>query len=62
MLPFVCEVTLCLIVSYHFALLVLQREPITNRRREDAEAARRQETARRVHKVRDLKHIAPRSH
>ena len=30
MLPFLCEVTLCCIVSYHFALLVMKREPRSN--------------------------------
>jgi hypothetical protein len=35
MFPFLCEITLCCIVSYHVALLFISREP---RPRRDANA------------------------
>ena len=32
MIPFLCEITLCCIVSYHFALLVMQSEKRSDNR------------------------------
>ena len=41
MFPFLCEIALCFIVSYHVALLFLSHEPRTNREGADPEAAGR---------------------
>jgi len=47
MLPFLCEITLCFIVSYHVALLFLSRERRETRGAGDAEAtSRRRQSGR----------------
>ena len=47
MLPFLCEITLCFIVSYHVALLFLSRERHETRGGADAEAtSRRRQSGR----------------
>lgn len=47
MLPFLCEITLCCIVSYHFALLVMKREPRMNRNSPNQNSERVETASRR---------------
>ena len=47
MLPFLCEISLCCIVSYHFALLILTRGQRVGRNSANQASARRQQVASR---------------